>query len=85
MKKQSLQQNTILPKRIILHPYLDVVIITDVKDNPKTFCNRIQAKQIIQRHPICLTDVDYDYIWYEIDHWDKIESEINVSGNGDKE
>ena len=47
-----------VPTRTILHPRLDVVGKTDVQDIPKNVCNRIQLKKSIQRHPICLTDVD---------------------------
>ena len=65
-KQQSLQQNIIVTTRTILHPCLDVVRIKDVQDIPKTVCNRIKAKKSIQRHTICLTDADYDYILYEI-------------------
>ena len=84
-KQQSPQQNIIVPTCKILHPCLDVVIITDIQDIPKTFCNRIQAKKAIKRHPICITDADYDSILYETERQDKIEFERNVSGNiGDK-
>ena len=61
-KQQSLQQNTIFPTRSILHPCLDVVQIKDIQDTPEIVCNRIQAKESIQRHPIFMTDADYDYI-----------------------
>ena len=46
----------------------------------KTFVTGFKQKSI-QRHPICLTDVDYDYILYEIERQDKLEFERNVSGN----
>ena len=61
-----------VPKRAIIHPRLDVVGITDVQDILKSVCNRIQAKQIIQRHPIFLTDYDYDYTFDEIERRYKI-------------
>ena len=32
----------------------------------------IQAKQFIQRHPICMTDADYDYILDEIERQEKL-------------
>ena len=66
-KQHSLQQNIIVSTRTILHPCLDVVIITDFQDIHKTFCNRIQAKKFRQRHPICIIDADYDYILDEIE------------------
>ena len=74
-KQQSLQQNIIVPTRTILHQFLDVVRITDVQDIPETVCNRIQGKKSIQRHPIFMTDADYDYILDEIERWYKIEFE----------
>ena len=42
-------------------------------------------KKAIQRHPIFMTDVDYDYILDEIELHDKIEFERNVIGNSDEE
>ena len=41
-------------------------------------------KKSIERHPIFLTDADHDYTLDEIDCWDKVEFERNVSGNSDK-
>ena len=40
-------------------------------------------RKTIQIHPIFLTDADNDYILYEIELWEKIEVERNVSGNSD--
>ena len=42
-------------------------------------------KKSVQKHPICLTNSDYDYILYEIKCQDKIDFEGNVSGNNDVE
>ena len=50
------------PTRTIIHPHLHVIIIRYVQDTPKNVCNRIQAKKEMQRHPICMTDADCDYI-----------------------
>ena len=75
-KQHSLQHNIIVPTCTILHPRLDVVRITHVQDTPKTICNRIQAKKSIQRHPICMTDADYDY------NMDGIERREKISLNG---
>ena len=55
-----------VPTRTILHPRLDVITMIYVQDTPKNFCNRIQAKRAIQRHPISMTGADYDYILNEI-------------------
>ena len=82
-KQHALQQNIMVSTRIIIHPCLDVVIITDVQEILKTVCNRIQSKQAIQRHPIFMTDDDYGYILDEIECRDKIKFEQNVSGNRD--
>ena len=84
LKQHSLQHNKIVPTRTIIHPHLDVVIIKDVPDTPKTVCNRIQAKKYMQRHPICMTEADYDYILDEIESREN-EFEQNVSVNSDKE
>ena len=61
-EQQPLQHTIIVPTYTIIYPRLDVVGIKDFQDTPKRVCNRIQAKKSIQRHPICLTDADYDYI-----------------------
>ena len=59
-------------KRTILHPCLDTVRIIYVQEIPKTVYNRIQAKKSIQRHHVCLTDADYDYILDEIERQEKL-------------
>ena len=64
-----------MPTRTIIHPQLDVTAITIIHYIPKTVCNRTQARKAISRHPICLTDSDYDYILKEIYCQDKIEFE----------
>ena len=48
-------------------------------------CSRNQAKKSIQRHPIIMTDANYDYILDEIERREKIEFERNVSGTSDKQ
>ena len=65
-QQQQLQQAIIVPTRTILHPHLDVITIIYIQDIPKNVCNRIQAKNYIQRHPISMTGADYDYILDEI-------------------
>ena len=84
-KQHWLQQAIIVPTRKIIHPRLGVFGIRDVQDTPKSVCNRILEKISIQRHPICLTDADYDYTWYEIECPNKIEFESTISGNIDEE
>ena len=57
------QQHVItVPTHTILHPRIEVNSVTYFHAIPKIVCNRTQAKKIISRHPICLTDSDYDYI-----------------------
>ena len=59
---QHPQQHVItFPTRTILHSRLEVNAVMDIRDIPKSVCNRIQ-KKIISRHPIRVTDSDYDYI-----------------------
>ena len=38
-----------------------------VQDIPKKLCGRNKAKKAIQRHPIIMTDADYDYILDDIE------------------
>ena len=84
-KQQSLQQTIMVPTCTIIHPRLYVVIIIYVQDIPRNFCNIIQAKKVIQRHTIFMTDAEYDYILDEIYFLRKIEFERNVSVNSDEE
>ena len=51
----------------------------------KLFVTVFRKIKVIQRHPICLTDADYDYILDSIERQDKINLERNVSGNSDEE
>ena len=61
-----------IPTRTIINPRLDVITIRYVQYIPKNLCNRIQANKNIQRHPIIMTDADYDYIFYGIERSEKI-------------
>ena len=74
-----------MPRRTILHTRLEVSAITYFHDKPKSVCNRIQVKKFISRHPICLTDSDYNYILEKIDHRYKIEFERDVEVYSDNE
>ena len=71
-KQQPLQQTIIVPTRTILHPRLDVIIIRYIQDIPKKLCSRNEAKKSIQRHPIIMTDTDYDYVMDEIERHEKL-------------
>ena len=49
-----------VPTRTILHPQLEVNVVTYFHTIPTSVCTRTQAKKVIPRQPICLTDSDYD-------------------------
>ena len=68
-----MQHTIIVPTHTIICPHLDVVVITVVQNILKSVYNRIQAKKSIQRHPIFLTNSDYDYILYYIERQDKLD------------
>ena len=54
---QHPQQHVItVPTFTILRPRLEVNAVTDFHAILKSVCNRTQAKKIISRNPICLTD-----------------------------
>ena len=61
-----------VPTRTILHPSLEVIIIIYVQEIPKKLCGRNEAKKSTQRHPIIMTDADYDYILDEIERREKL-------------
>ena len=54
------------PIHKILYPQLEVNAVIYFHALPKSVCTRTQAKQIISRQPICLTDYEYDCILEEI-------------------
>ena len=61
----------IVTTRTILHPCLDVMKVTEVKQIHKSVWNRNQSHKAIQGYPICLTDSDHDFILDEIKCRDK--------------
>ena len=61
-----------VPTLTILHSRLEVNAVTYFHDKPESVCNRTQAKKVISRQPVCLTDFDYDYILEEIGRQEKI-------------
>ena len=79
------QKVIIVPTFKFLHWCLDVVAVRDVHGITRSVCNRNQAKKYLQRHHICLTYSDRDYIIDEIGCRDKIEYEINISIKYDEE
>ena len=84
-KQQPLQQTIIVPTRTIINPFLDIIIIIYLQDIPKNLCSSNQAKKSIKRHPIIITDANYDYIWDEIERREKDWFERYVSANIDEE
>ena len=50
----------------------------------RNFLSGMKQKKVIQRHPIIVTDTDYDHIM-EIERSEKNEFERNVSVNSDEE
>ena len=56
-----------MPTRTILHPQLEGDAKTDFHKIPTSTCFRTQANKFISRRPICLSDLDYDYILEDID------------------
>ena len=67
-----------------MHPCLDVAEVKDVHDTPKIICNINNTKQVLLKHPICLTDSDHYFILEEIELRDKIKLEINLMDDGDE-
>ena len=61
-----------VPTRTILHPRLEVIIIRYLQDINKKLCGKSEAKKSIQRHPIIVTDADYDYIMDEIESRERL-------------
>ena len=60
--QQTKEHAITVPTRTILHTQLEVNAVTDFHEIPTSVCTSTQAKKIISRQPICLTDADYDYI-----------------------
>ena len=52
--------------------WIYLIIIRYVKDILKKLCGVNEAKKVIQRHPIIMTDADYDYILDEIECREKL-------------
>ena len=67
------------PTHTIVHTCLDVFVVKDVHYITRSDFNINQTRKDLQRHLICLTDYDDDYILDEIGGRDKIEYKINVS------
>ena len=73
-----------VPTNTIVHTFLDVFVVKDDHDITRSAFNINQTLKALQRHLICLTGYDNEYILDEIGGKDKIEYEINVSVEDDK-
>ena len=84
--QQTKYHVTTVPTRTILHPQLEVNLVTDFNAIPRCICTRTQANKFISRNPVCLTDSEYDYILEEIVRRDKIEfkRDLEVYSDNDK-
>ena len=78
------QQVIFVPTHTIVDPYLDVIVVKGVHGIPRSVCNRNQAVQDLQRHPICLTDSYHDSIIDWILHREKTQYERNMSVEDDE-
>ena len=58
--KQHKHHVITVPTHIIIHPQLEVNSVTDFHAITTSVRTRTQAKKFISRHPVCLTDSDYD-------------------------
>ena len=62
-RNQHPQQHVIkVPTFTIIHPQLEFNAVKYFHEIPTSVCTRTETKKSISRHPICLTDSDYDYI-----------------------
>ena len=53
-------------------------LVKYVQDILRSFCNKNQAHQVLQRYYVCITDSDHDYILDEILRQDQIEYERKI-------
>ena len=78
------RQLIVVPTHTIVHTCIDVFVVKDVNDITRSDFNINQTRKALQRHLICLTYSDNDYILNEIGGRDKIEYKINISVEDDK-
>ena len=67
-----------VPIRTILYLQPEVNSVAHFHAIPTRVYTRTQENKFISRHPICLTDSDFDYVLEEIGHRDIIEFERYV-------
>ena len=60
------------------------MVVKGVYAITRSVCNRNQEKLTLQRHPICLTDSDHDYIIDKIGRREKNYYERNISVEDDE-
>ena len=77
--KSQQEKNIIFPIRTIVHPCLDVMSVTEVKQIPRILCNINQAHKALQRCPIRLTDSNHYQIIDEMKHRDTFEYDLAIS------
>ena len=82
--EQTKEKNIIVPTRTIIHPCLNIMAVTYLKQLPKKVCNRNQDYKVLQRNTIFLTDSDNEFILAEIKCIGTIEYDIDMSV-GDKD
>ena len=83
MEEENQQQVIVVLTHTILHPCIDVVTVKEVHGMLISVFNRNQTKQALQRHPICLTNYDNNYILEEIEHRKTIYYEQKIRDHGD--
>ena len=70
--------NQNITSRRIIHPKIEVKVVTDFHAITKSICTSTPLEKAISRHPVCFTDSDYECILEEIGCRDKIELERDV-------
>ena len=55
-----------------------LMAVTEVKQMPKSECNRNQAHKYFKKHNICITDSDHDFVIGEIKRRYTIEYEKEI-------
>ena len=75
----SHQKLIVVTTHTIVNTCLDVFVVKDVHNITRSAFKINQKRKDLQRHLICLTDYDNDYILYGIGDGEKIEYKIYVS------
>ena len=78
------KQLIVVTTHTIVHTCPDVFVVKYVNDIIISAFNINQTRKYLQRHLICLTDYDNDYILDEIRGRENIEYKINVSVEDEK-